>query len=131
MSGNAEQYVFDLKAIADKMQVDVLDLAKMASLYALRNVVLGTRVDTGRARGNWQLSQGAAPIGFYDEDLKDPSGGETISRGTGVVQELRLNGGTIWLVNGVPYVVYLEEKDKMVEGTFNALDTWLTAQGFE
>lgn len=102
------------------------DLVLATALRGLRGVVMSTRVDTGRARGNWQVTEGA-PAQGYEEERKDPAGGPTIGQGSSVI------GGAsgkdvIWLHNGVPYINILEDKDKMVAGNVAALQTWWDSQ---
>ena len=102
------------------------DLVRATALRALRGVVMSTRVDTGRARGNWQMTEGA-PAQGYDEERKDPSGGPTI--GVGSIVAAAANGkDVIWLHNGVPYIGILEDMDKMVAGNVAALQTWWDSQ---
>lgn len=97
-------------------------LLRAASMRGLQGLVLGTRVDTGRARGNWQVTEDA-PAQGYQEELKDKAGGETIARGSRVALHATLDR-MVWIHNGVPYIGYLEQLDKMLAGTFGALTTW-------
>lgn len=101
-------------------------LVKAVAMRGLKGVVMGTRVDTGRARGNWQVAEGEPPEGF-DLELKDKPGGATMSRGRGKIEEAT-GRAVIWIHNGVPYVKYLEDWDKMVEGTYQSLITWIRSQ---
>lgn len=111
-------------------------MTKAVAMRALEGVVLGTRVDTGRARGNWQVTEGA-PADGYDPDL-GAVGGRTgddaptmrvdpIAEGSAKIEGAS-GDDTIWLHNGVPYIVFLEERDKMVAGNVEALRTWLMSQ---
>ena len=110
------------------------DLAKAVAIRALRGVVMSTRVDTGRARGNWQVGESMPPEG-YDQSLAAPGGRsdasidrreDPIARGN---REIGRASGLdiIWLHNGVPYIGILEDWDKMVAGDVAALRTWLAS----
>lgn len=96
---------------------------RAVAIEALRGVVYGTRVDTGRARGNWQVTE-STPASGYDQELKDPSGRATASIGATKI-EAASGDRTIWLHNGVPYINVLEDWDKMVAGTVARLESWI------
>lgn len=77
---------------------------KGAALIGLRTVILATPVDTGRARGNWN-------VGINEVDptarSEDPSGRNAIARGTQVIGSYVT--GTITLSNGLPYIQALDQ----------------------
>lgn len=75
------------------------------ALEALRRVVLKTPVDTGRARGNWQTTIGRPATG--QTEATDPSGGQTISRGSQVIGQAPIFR-PITLANNLPYIERLE-----------------------
>lgn len=129
MDDGVREFTLGLKEHADRLDVDINALSHAVALRALNGVVLGTRVDTGRARGNWQVGVGTPPEGF-DQDLKDKDGGATIGRGAGVIGDWKADQ-IIWLHDGVPYIGILESWDKMVEGNLEALSTWLDWQGWD
>ena len=72
-----------------------------AGLEILSRVVLGTPVDTGRARGNWQTTLGTPATG--DVERLDPSGSATIGEGSSTI-----NGApefpVIHIANNLPYI---------------------------
>jgi len=78
---------------------------RLLILEAGKRIVYKTPVDTGRARGNWQVSVGSPRAQEYEED---ESGARTIlgiqhdSRGVDI-------DDVVYIVNGVEYVKYLEE----------------------
>ena len=76
------------------------------ALQVLRGVVLKTPVDTGRARGNWQVTIGEPAEGEVAN--LDPSGGSTISEGTARILGA-INFVVIWVVNNLPYIERLED----------------------
>lgn len=128
---NIREFRIRVERFADRADGRWRERVRAVALRALQGVVLGTRVDTGRARGNWQVGLGDPPEGF-EPDRKDKNGSATIAAGgrviAGAVKGANLNE-TIWLHNGVPYIKYLEDKDKMVAGNVEALNTWLASQG--
>lgn len=73
------------------------------SLEVLRNVVFLTPVDTGRARGNWQLTVGSPAEGQRD-DFKNR---DAVSEAAAVLGNLK-GLDVVWVSNNVPYIVYLE-----------------------
>lgn len=80
-------------------------------LGILSNIVLNTRVDTGRARGNWNVSDGSPDMSI--SDATDKGGGATISKGMGEIKAF----SKTYISNNLPYIEVLEEKDGMVATT--------------
>lgn len=86
-------------------EVSLMTTRKLA-LGALSGVVLRTPVDTGRARGNWMVSLGAARGG--ESDNLDKGGAATISAGTaaiGASQPFQ----QIVIENNLPYIERLND----------------------
>lgn len=84
-----------------------IDLAvQKISLELFSRVILRTPVDTGRARGNWQVSIGSVPNGTLD--INDKDGSATVSKATAASVGLRA-GDVIYLVNNLPYINRLED----------------------
>ena len=78
----------DLERFARKLSGDdLLKVQRKLTLDVLAGVVKKTPVDTGRARGSWQVSQGAPPTA--DVDSPDKNGNGTIARGIGALSGLR------------------------------------------
>jgi hypothetical protein len=135
---NVREFTVGLDAFVEEADERRRQIAKAVGIRALSGVVLGTRVDTGRARGNWQVQEGAPPEG-HDPLAFHPTGGglpggrskDSVAEGTQVV--LQASGDdVIWLHNGVPYIHILEDLDKMVEVTVELLKTWIGTQaGYE
>lgn len=76
------------------------------SLELFSRVILKTPVDTGRARGNWQVAIGSLPNGTLD--LNDASGTATVSKATATTAGVKA-GDVIYLVNNLPYAQRLED----------------------
>ena len=78
---------------------------KKIAMEALRRIVMKTPVDTGRARGNWQVDVNNAPSSVLE--TTDKSGEGTIGGGVAAMAALP-PFGTIWIVNNLPYIRALE-----------------------
>jgi hypothetical protein len=70
----------------------------------MRDVVDGTPVDTGRARGNWQASTGS-PI-TATLQAEDKNGRATINKGRPAAKDAA--GNVFYLTNNLPYIYRLE-----------------------
>lgn len=93
---------------------------RLVALKILRGVVLKTPVDTGRARGNWQVAINTEPTAVLSKkDASSPkhkvgespiagAGEETVKDGVSDISKAVI-GDTIFITNNVPYVLYLEE----------------------
>lgn len=128
---NREDFIINIRRQTGVERERHQKRTRAAVLYALQSVVFTTRVDTGRARGNWQASEGRPESG-YDPTRYDFAGTEgnrdSFSEETAVV--LAMSGtDIIWLHNGVPYIQILEGMDHMVRGAVEALRTWLQSGG--
>jgi hypothetical protein len=131
---NTHEFTVGIARFAEEAEERHRKRTRAASLYGLRNLVLGTRQDTGRARGNWQVGEADPPEGF-DPDVGQVGGRDAgrdvpsqrrdaVSEGAAVI-DAASGEDVIWLHNGVPYITILEEKDKMLAGTVEALRTWI------
>ena len=76
-------------------------LFRSSALAIFRGVILGTPVDEGRARGNWQASV-HAPI-TKETETKDKGGHSTISKAESVTGSAKL-GDVVYLANNLPYI---------------------------
>lgn len=74
-------------------------------------LVLTTPVVTGEARAGWHASIGAAVNG--PRHLRDKRGQPTIDKIKRVTRRYRA-GQTLFITNGVPYIVILNDKRDMV-----------------
>jgi len=79
---------------------------KKIALDVLRGVVLKTPVDTGTARGGWQVTLDTGPARAAER--KDKYGSLTVNDGMGVIDAVRF-GQAIFITNNVSYIKYLEE----------------------
>ena len=78
------------------------------AMDVLRGVVLNTPVDTGRARGNWQVTTNTPATG--QTQVKTKNGARAIQDGTSKINSANVaDGTTIWITNNVPYIERLED----------------------
>lgn len=76
---------------------------KKLALELFRRIVMRTPVDTGRARGNWQLTIGAPATDILPIRRNDAN----ISM-AGAILNLMTPYSDIWITNNVPYILALE-----------------------
>ena len=93
------------EAAADKMRQQADRAFRALILECARRIIFRTPVDTGRARGNWQISIGS-PRPTPDERT-DKDGGSTVFNIVGDTKSVD-SGEVVFLLNGLPYIVYLE-----------------------
>lgn len=118
--------VTGLKDFNTKCQAFVKTIPQKASVFqkkialeALRGLVFMTPVDTGRARGNWQVDIDAIPLTVIGsrEEYKGRKASKTdiqteeFREGQMKILGMQPNaaGHVIFIVNNVEYIIYLEE----------------------
>jgi hypothetical protein len=105
----------------------------MVSLEVFRRIVLRTPVDTGRARGNWQIEIGKAAEGVLDILGKSPQvTQEVFDREVKTLDQIKAFS-IVHITNNVEYVYYLEydktsaqHPEGMVEVTLAEMREWAT-----
>lgn len=81
-------------------------VTRKLALGALSGVVMRTPVDTGRARGNWMVSIGAARGG--ESTAADKGGAATIANGSAVIGQQRAFQQIV-IENNLPYITRLND----------------------
>lgn len=81
-------------------------LVRRAAVAADGALILTTPVDTGRARGNWNVSVGRVDTRVREINFPDQNG--ALSEGQAQLQAWRLGGGIIFIANSLPYILPLE-----------------------
>lgn len=84
------------------------EAARGITIKLFSSVIMDTRVDTGRMRGNWQASV-SSPINTESPNT-DKSGTATVSKVNNTVRSGEVN----ILTNNVPYAAVWEQHDGMV-----------------
>lgn len=103
---SAREFAIDLKKFGEVTQDQARLIFRKIALDLDARIVLGTPVDTGRARGNWFPSINT-PSGNVDLTSTDKSGGAAMAAAQGIIQSADL-GDTIWFTNNLPYILPLE-----------------------
>ncbi len=118
MPVNDVQFNAEVAAFKAKTLEEVVTLHRLLSLEMLRRLVLRTPVDTGRARGEWQLTIGAAS----DAELGrlDPGGGAELSLAVAKLAVLP-PFSQVWISNNLDYIEVLEagSSQQAPEGFFS------------
>lgn len=127
---------FRRKLMKAEVEVDDLSLRfqKRIALEAMKRVVARTPVDTGRARGGWQMARGQgneADIGSVDI-----IGSATVGTALSILNRITIPFGLITVFNNVEYITFLEEGSSvqaplgMVAITLIELEAIASAAGF-
>ena len=100
-------FMTDMNRISKRINSDLDQLGRAVKVEAFSGTIQDTRVDTGRARGNWQVSENAPATG--EVDRLDKTGAAAIDEVSSTVNGISLS----YLTNNLPYIGVLEEKDAM------------------
>lgn len=90
-----------LRAFAEKTEVTLDEALRGIVIELFSSVIMGTPVDTGRARGNWQTSVGSPSNGVLDREGAAAALAELESTTVKM-------GSVVWLANNLPYIARLE-----------------------
>ena len=99
----------DIRNFAKKTNSTLDEASRAIKISLFSSVIVSTRVDTGRARSNWQTTTGSPNYNITER--LDPSGNS-------IKEEVRatVQGDTVdYLTNNLPYIKKLEVMDAMVE----------------
>lgn len=92
---------------AQSKEKETLVIRKIA-IECFKRIILGTPVDTGRARGNWQASTGSPANG--EVDVLDPTGAIAIAAMVSeVVAWTPKDDLPAFITNNLPYIQRLNE----------------------
>lgn len=103
---SAREFAIDLKKFGTVTREQATMIFKKIVFDLDTRIVLGTPVDTGRARGNWFPSIGA-PSGARDDSSSDKSGAASIGRMQSTFSGAKI-GDIAWFTNNLPYILPLE-----------------------
>ena len=103
-----------IKMTGDVNRKDIDKWFRTITLGLYRDVIIGTPVDTGRARANWQLAIGSAPQSVLSKTdkgrSKSPSGGSASEvRKADQKMGVRKAGRSVFIANNLGYIGVLEE----------------------
>lgn len=126
---NAFNFALDLRKFVDSIPEEMVKpVVQKFALHALDGVVMKSPVDTGRFRGNWNVSVGRIDYSVSVET--DKSGGATITKGAAVIEAAKPDQ-VIYISNNLPYSIALENGHSkqapigMVAVTFAELESML------
>lgn len=102
------RFALDIERFSKKTKSTLDQASRAIKLSLFRGVIMDTRVDTGRLRGNWQTSTGQ-PITGVVERL-DPSGQATVAEAASNITGI----GVDYMTNNLPYAEVWEERDAMI-----------------
>lgn len=105
MTSNIDQFLGGLDRFERQIDKQADLIVRKVAFEGLTGVVMGSPVDKGRFRGNWQVSVNVAID--VEIDRIDPSGGTTISAGSNVIATADPSQ-IIWLSNALPYANRIE-----------------------
>jgi Tfp pilus assembly protein FimT len=106
MNRSLQKFQREISEYARKVPDKITELQKKLVLEALRRIVLSTPVDTGRARGNWQVTLGTPAEGKLE--TTDQNGSDTIQKGVAVLDGLP-PFQCVWISNNLEYIEFLED----------------------
>lgn len=126
---DAFNFALDLRKFADSIPEEMVKpVVQRFALQALNGVVMKSPVDTGRFRGNWNVSVGRIDYSVSAEI--DKSGGATIAKGSAVIDAAK-GDQAIFISNNLQYATALENGHSkqapigMVAVTFAELESML------
>ena len=106
------QMTIKMKGDVNRTDIDRWFRAITLGLY--KDVIIGTPVDTGRARANWQLAIGSAPssvLSKTDKGRSKSSSGASASEVRKARQKMgvRKVGRSVFIANNLGYIGVLED----------------------
>lgn len=103
----SEDFAVDISQIVKRTKLRADQVARGIKIELFGSVIMDTRVDTGRMRGNWQTQEGF-PI-LTEVDRLDPNGDATMAE-----MKAAVGPGVTYMTNNLPYVKRWEDEDAMV-----------------
>ncbi len=98
-------FALDVRRWRVKTERELLLVIRKVALEIFRRVVMRTPVDTGRARGNWQVEIGTPMGGVIDRF--DPNGQRTLFDAESKIAQWQ-GDAAIFFFNNLPYILRLE-----------------------
>ena len=105
------QFALQVSEFAKLAERNANLIVRKVAIDIFARVVMRTPVDSGRARGNWQINVGAAPSGAIartdKQEKGSPPGPALASAALAAVATFEA-GPDIYIVNNLPYINRLE-----------------------
>lgn len=102
-------FAVDVERFARNTKASLSEACRAIKISLFTGVIMDTRVDTGRLRGNWQTETGS-PATAEIERL-DPQG----TQATGDAAAKVTDFGVDYLTNNLPYAEVWDERDGMID----------------
>lgn len=113
---NVKQFDIDAAKFAEELGISTSQFVRRMSLAMYKNLISRTPRDTGRLQFGWNMTVGKPdesipPPGSYPTPKTPSLQGLDFRRGAGVRagNEALGQSSTVYITNGVPYIIYLEE----------------------
>lgn len=133
---NLRQFNKELNKAADFIQGDMAKWYRKVIFEVFKRIVLRTPVDTGRARGNWQLEAGRSASGTVEIEGNEGEMADHAMRNAETILATIPAFSLVHITNNVEYVYYLEydkrssqHPEGMVEITLTEMASWLANIG--
>ena len=110
------RFAADISAFAKATNSKLDEAARAIKLSLFSGVIMDTRVDTGRLRGNWQTTTGSPANGEIDR--LDPGGSSATNEAASGVTGF----GVDYLTNNLPYAEVWEDRDGMIAKNMARID---------
>lgn len=107
VSRSMEEFAVRMRLRASGLGKQAELAVRRAAVAADQAVVLGTPVDTGRARSNWLTTIGAPSSASTTNT--DPSGAGALGQGRAIIEGWKLGMAPIFITNNVVYIMRLEQ----------------------
>ena len=117
-------FTLDLQKFEDAIPLDIATFMQKTVFTIYNGVTLKSPVDTGRFKGNWNVSLGAPNYSTIKTATSTPLGA---SASKSIVSELLKIDGTkpVYISNGLPYAARLES-GYSTQAPFGMVDITLT-----
>lgn len=130
MPTNLAKFNAELIAAETKIKGDIKKFHQQVVAELFKRIVLRTPVDTGRARGNWQIEIGGPAQGILD--VVDKSGDGTILKEISKLDDIP-PFSLVHISNNLEYISYLEHEKRspqhpegMVEISLTEMALWIS-----
>lgn len=101
------QFAKRMRKLGKTIERNSDEAVRRVALAVDSTVVLATPVDTGRARGNWQVELNTPAVGATN--ALSPSGREAIDQGKSTIANYKGGNASVNITNNLPYIGKLNE----------------------
>lgn len=120
-----KSFEIDVSKFIKQTGVNLENVVRRVGFDALNKARANTRVDTGRARGSWNITEEVVDPDVLPEAPKGESGyyGEGAQNVVGYISGKR----DVYITNNVEYIPFLEMKDNILDLTVAQVEAEMTA----